>query len=47
MSFTNISLEWLKSARRGGGVVNRAGQGDKSLPLALCTSVQTSRLCEL
>lgn len=35
MSFSNTSLVKPKSARRGGGVVNRAGQGAKPLPLAL------------
>jgi hypothetical protein len=38
VSFSKVSAVTYKSARRGGGVVNRAGHGASPLPPSLCTS---------
>jgi len=46
VSFSNVSAVTYKSARRGGGVVNRAGQGASPVPPSLCISENIKRLVQ-
>ena len=45
VSFSNMSFEYPKSASRGEGAVNLAGQGANPLPLTLLSSDKQRAIC--